>query len=201
MGDFAGKIDVERLVSYSDDLVAVLKDKKDVDKLTQCLEQFKVLKTSCDADSNEARSQLQEYQKKIDEYMQKTEKAKSEVSADAELELLQKELEAELENERVLAEELRVINSEINDLERQRISAEELKQTLKKVEQDELRAQRKLSMYACVTNIIPNFDDHSKISGHIVDRDKRRVEKFEVDPTEVSTFDTCQSIWNMVNLR
>uniref|UniRef100_A0A2P2K1X2 Uncharacterized protein MANES_09G110000 n=1 Tax=Rhizophora mucronata TaxID=61149 RepID=A0A2P2K1X2_RHIMU len=59
MGDFAGKIDVERLVSYSDDLVAVLKDKKDVDKLTQCLEQFKVLKTSCDADSNEARSQLQ----------------------------------------------------------------------------------------------------------------------------------------------
>ncbi|KAJ6750381.1 hypothetical protein OIU85_000960 [Salix viminalis] len=53
---------------------------------------------------------------------------------------------------------------------------------LKKDEKEELRAQRMLSMYASVTNIIPDLDDHSKISGHIVHRDNKAVEKFEFDP-------------------
>lgn len=48
-----------------------------------------------------------EYQKKIDSCKRKTEEAKSAVTADAELDLLEKELEEELRRERLLGEELR----------------------------------------------------------------------------------------------
>ncbi|CAN1820562.1 Kinetochore protein SPC24 homolog [Linum perenne] len=96
-----------------------------------------------------------------------------------------------------------VINSQIGDLERQRVSIEEQKQASKKLDREELRAQKKLSMYASVTNIIPELDDRSTISGltDIVDREKRMVEKFELDSTEMSPFETCDSIWKMINLR
>ncbi|KAF2306466.1 hypothetical protein GH714_018350 [Hevea brasiliensis] len=97
MGDSSGKIDVDKLISYSDDLVAVLKEKRDINILTQCLDKSKALRSSCDADFNEARTLLEDHQKKIDECKQKTEKAKLEVPADAELDLLQKELDAEHE--------------------------------------------------------------------------------------------------------
>ncbi|KDP22844.1 hypothetical protein JCGZ_00431 [Jatropha curcas] len=201
MGDTSRKLDTDKIISYSDDLVAVLKEKRDINALTQLLDQSKGLRSSCDAEFTDGRSLLEDYQKKIDECKQKTEKAKLEVPADADLDILQKELEAENEKERLLMEELRVINNEINDLERQRIAIEEQKLTMKKLEQEQIRAQSKLSMYACVTNIIPNLDDHSKISGHIVDRDKKKVEKFEFDPSNMAAFDTCQSIWKMINQR
>ncbi|KAJ8753835.1 hypothetical protein K2173_000089 [Erythroxylum novogranatense] len=201
MGDLSGKIDLEKLISYSDDLVAVLKDRKDIKNLTHCLEHFKILSSSSNSEYDDVFFQLQDYEKKIDEWKQKTEKAESEVGVDGEPEIVKKELEAELEKERALMEELRVINDQINDLERQRICFEAQKQHLKKLEQDELRLQRKLSMYASVTNVIPNLDDRSKISGHIVDRDKKKVEMFEFDPSEMSAFDTCQTIWKMINLQ
>ncbi|CAI0474821.1 unnamed protein product [Linum tenue] len=35
----------------------------------------------------------------------------------------------------------------------------------------------------------------------IVDRDKRMVEKFELDPTESTPFETCESIWKLINHR
>lgn len=108
-------------------------------------------------------------------------------------------MEAELQKEAALMDELRVINNEISDLECQRVSFEERKRNMKKNEKDELRAQRMLSMYASVTNIIPDLDDHSKISGHIVHRDNKAVEKFEFDPTKISSFEICQSIWEMIN--
>jgi len=110
--------------------------------------------------------------------------------------------------------------------------------------------RRMLSMYASVTNIIPDLDDHSKISGRIlyitidshgfpfvlffycveilssyrvpffqvqccllivegclslilvidiVHRDNKAAEKFEFDPTKISSFEICQSIWEMIN--
>ncbi|THG12550.1 hypothetical protein TEA_000029 [Camellia sinensis var. sinensis] len=58
-----------------------------------------------------------------------------------------------------------VITNEISDLENQRASVEERREILRKLEQDEMRAQMKLSMYASVTNIIPNLHENSKISG------------------------------------
>lgn len=48
-----------------------------------------------------------DYQKKIDVCKKKTEEAKSEVAADAEIDLLQKELEVEIEKEHLLMDELR----------------------------------------------------------------------------------------------
>ncbi|CAK7343788.1 unnamed protein product [Dovyalis caffra] len=193
MGDFSVRIDVEKLISFSDDLVAILKDQRDINNLTHCLEQSKSLKSSSDAEFNDTKTLIEgaDYEKKVEACKKKTEKAKSEVVSDAEMKTLQQELEAELEKEPV--------NNEISDLERKRISFDEQKQTVKKHEKDELRAQRMLSMYASVTNLIPELDDHSKISGHIVDRDKRAFEKFEFDPTEMSPFDTCQSIWKMID--
>ncbi|GMP85982.1 hypothetical protein CsSME_00038944 [Camellia sinensis var. sinensis] len=93
-----------------------------------------------------------------------------------------------------------VITNEISDLENQRASVEERREILRKLEQDEMRAQMKLSMYASVTNIIPNLHENSKISGHIVKRDRKAVEKFEFDPSEATAFDTCNNIWNMISL-
>ncbi|XP_052209273.1 kinetochore protein SPC24 homolog, partial [Diospyros lotus] len=189
----------------------------------------------------------------------KAEEAKSEIAADAEMDVLQDELEEELQRERLLREDifLNIINTEIINeisvLERQRVSVEEERQTLKKLEQDELRAHNlvsilsvcigyiysikyilkssfgldgwnslktiifhpriqeisnflmscimNLSMYASVTKIIPNLDDHSKISGHTVERDKKVVEKFEFNPEDATAFDTCNSIWKMISLK
>ncbi|KAJ9180533.1 hypothetical protein P3X46_008761 [Hevea brasiliensis] len=107
MGDFSGKIDVEKVISYGNDLVALLKEKRDINILTQWLDKSKSLRSSCDVEFNEARTLLEDYQRKIDECKQKTEKAKLEVPAESELDCLQKELEAEQEKERLLMEELR----------------------------------------------------------------------------------------------
>ncbi|KAK4582329.1 hypothetical protein RGQ29_025491 [Quercus rubra] len=199
MGDSSKNVDVEQLIAYSDDLVRVLKDKRDINSFTQCLEHSKSLRSSCDSDFNQLQSSLQDYQKKIDVCKKKTEEAKSEVAADAEIDLLQKELEVEMEKEHSLMDELRRINNEISDLELQSIPIQERRQALKKLEQDEMRAERMLSLYASVTNIIPNLDDQSKISGHIVDREKKVVERFEFDLTKIDPVDACNGIWKMIS--
>ncbi|KAE9447588.1 hypothetical protein C3L33_20513, partial [Rhododendron williamsianum] len=93
-----------------------------------------------------------------------------------------------------------VITNEIGDLEHQGVSVEERRLLLKTLEQEELRTQMKLSMYASVSSIIPNLEDHSKISGHVVQRDKKVVEMFEFDPLKATSFDYCNSIWEMVGL-
>ncbi|KAJ0088997.1 hypothetical protein Patl1_31411 [Pistacia atlantica] len=192
MGDMPRKIDVEKLISYSNDLVEVLKDKKDLNGLTQCLDHSKSLHSSCEADFNSVLNSIQDYEKKIEVCKQKTERAKSQVAAEAEVGHLQNELEEELEKE--------PISNEIKDLEHQRIAIEEQKRACKKSAQGELRAQMKLSMYASVTNIIPNLDDQSKISGYIVDRDKNVIKKFKYDPAKQTTHDTCDNIWKTINL-
>lgn len=198
MGDSA-KIDPEKSISFGNDLVEVLKDKRDVNNLNQCLQHSKAIQSHCDSDAQEVQRLLQEYQEKIDACKKKAEQVKSEVADGAELEHLQKELKEELERERELKDELRAISDEINELDRQRVSIEERKQALKKLEQDELKEQRKLSMYASVTNLIPNLEDQSRISGHIVDKEKKVVEKFEFDATKMAAFDACDSIWKMID--
>ncbi|EOY07106.1 PREDICTED: radixin [Theobroma cacao] len=199
MGESSRMIDVEKLISYSDDLVEVLKDKRDVNNLTQCLQHLNDLHSHCDSDSKEVHRLLQEYEEKIEACKKKTEQAKSEVADGAEMESLQKELKQELEKERELMEELRAIGNEISELDRQRVSIEERKQKLRKFEQDKLKEQRKLSMYASITNIIPDLEDKSRISGHIVDRDRKLVEKFEFDPSKMTASDVCDRIWKMIN--
>lgn len=59
MGELSRKVDVDKLISYSDDLVEFLKDKRDVNNLTQCLDNFKSLQSSCDDDFNEVQIAIQ----------------------------------------------------------------------------------------------------------------------------------------------
>ncbi|CAL0328309.1 unnamed protein product [Lupinus luteus] len=171
MGEWSSRnnnIDVDNLISYSDDLVKVLQDQHDVTNLTHTLKRTVSLSSTCDSDFNHLHSLLQDYQKKIDACKQKTEEARRGTAADEELDRLQRELEEELEKERLLKEEFRAISNEFIDLERQWASSQAQKKTSLKIEKDKRRAQMLLSMYASVTNIVPNIDDPSKISGRIL---------------------------------
>ncbi|TYI62897.1 hypothetical protein E1A91_D10G280000v1 [Gossypium mustelinum] len=94
MGEPTRMIDVEKLISYSDDPV-------------ECFQHFNDLRSHCDADSNEVHRLLREYEEKIEACKKKTEQAKLEVADGAEMEYLQKEYQEELEKERGLEEELR----------------------------------------------------------------------------------------------
>ncbi|KAI6678414.1 hypothetical protein NL676_039210 [Syzygium grande] len=183
MGDLSRNIDLQKLVSYSDDLAHVLRDDKGAANLAQCLRHSGALRSSCDADLAGLRSSLLEYGEKIDACKKKTQAVRSEVAGDVDIDQLEKELQEELKKEQLSF----------------RISIEERKQALKKLEQHERREQMSLSMYASVTNIIPNLGDGSKISGYIVDREKRVVDRFEFDSTKMTAFDTCTNIWRMIS--
>ncbi|KAE9622251.1 hypothetical protein Lalb_Chr01g0023271 [Lupinus albus] len=187
-------IDVDKLISYSDDLVKVLQDQHDVTNLTHTLKRTVSLSSTSHSDFNHLHSLLQDYQKKIDECKQKTEEARCGTTTDAELDLLQRELEEELEKERLLKED-----NEFIDLEQQWASVQEQKKTSLKIEKDKLRAQMLLSMYASVTNIVPNLDDQSKISGYILEKDKNVVDNFEYDSSKMPTQDVCNDIWNKIS--
>ncbi|MCL7031176.1 hypothetical protein MKW94_008577 [Papaver nudicaule] len=107
MGETATTIGVSGLISYCDDLVRVLKNKKDIDNVVQCTDNVKLLQSSCDRDFCEVQNSLAGYQKKIDECQQRINDAKSEVVNDAELDSLQKEYEEEVNRESSLHRELR----------------------------------------------------------------------------------------------
>ncbi|KAG9155906.1 hypothetical protein Leryth_004148, partial [Lithospermum erythrorhizon] len=139
------------------------------------------------------------YQKKIDMCKQKIAEAKYEEATDAELDLLQKELDDELKREGLLRDELRATTNVIDNLESQRVSIEERWLTLKKLEKADKRAEMKLSMYASVTRIIPNLEDKSIISGHIVEKNKKVVEKFEFESSKMTDYNTCNNIWKMID--
>ncbi|PON42502.1 hypothetical protein PanWU01x14_281440 [Parasponia andersonii] len=107
MGDISKNMEMDKVISYGNDLVRVLKDKRDTTSLTQYFDHFKALRSSSDSDFNELKSLLQDYENKIAACKQKTEAAKSEVVPDEELDLLIKELEEERDRECLLLEELR----------------------------------------------------------------------------------------------
>ncbi|KAI3680541.1 hypothetical protein L6452_35313 [Arctium lappa] len=122
MAEISRKFDVEKLISYSDDLVKLLKDEKDINDLNHCVEKSDALRSRCRSDHAGVQSSLE------------------------------------------------AITNQIKDLEEQRSSIEERRQVLKKLKQDEAKAQMTLSMYASVTRIIPDLNDKSKISGRILCR-------------------------------
>ncbi|KAM3361300.1 kinetochore protein SPC24 [Capsicum galapagoense] len=200
MVDGSNKVDVDKLMSFSKDLVQFLKQDKDGSFLKQCIDQSNSIQSHCNTQYQALNTSIQEYEGKINACKQRTTEAESEAAADAEIDKLQKEFEQEIKREKLLREELRFITDEINGLDHQRASIEEQRKLLKKLEQDQLRAEMKLSLYASVTSIIPDSDDQSKISGHIVERDKKVVENFEFDPSKLTAFDICNNIWKMINL-
>ncbi|XXG60841.1 hypothetical protein AAC387_Pa04g2654 [Persea americana] len=200
MSDSSRKMDADRLLSFSDDLIQVLKNRKDINALMRSLDDAKKLRSSADAELSDLHDQLNSYQKRINACKQNIEEAETEVVADAELDRLQYELEEVIQEQQSIHQQLRVINKEIVDLECQRVSVEERKGTLMKAEKDEMRQQKKLSMYASVTNIIPDLVDKTRISGQIVDRDKKMVEKFDFDPTKTSAVEISGTLWKLMDL-
>lgn len=200
--DSSRNFDVDQLISIGNDLTKVLQDPandRDLNILSQCLHHTLSVSSSSHSDLNEVLSSFQDYQKKIDSHQQKIEHARSETAADADLELLQRELDEELEKERLLNEEFRVISNEFDDLEQQQISVREQKKKLLKIEQEKQRTRMLLSMYASVTNIVPNLDDQSKISGYIVEKEKNAAEKFEYDTSQLTILDVCNDIWKTIS--
>ncbi|CAO2820147.1 unnamed protein product [Amaranthus hypochondriacus] len=91
-----------------------------------------------------------------------------------------------------------VIVDKINDLDNQQLSIEEHNQRLKKLKADLEKDEKILSFYASVTNILPGEENQSKISGYIVEHNKKPVEKFEFDLQQESSFDICNKTWKMI---
>jgi len=197
MGDLNVKVDIQKLLSLGDDLIEVLNIKKDAESLMQSMEGQKILRAATQEDAQEVQATLEEYQKRITLCKENIDKTKSETVADAEIEHLQNELEEKLQRESLLCEELREVHEELDGLEHQRTSMEERKELVKKREKDLLRAQNLLSMCASVTKIIPNLDDQTMISGFVVDRNKKRAEKFELE-TSLPPYESSNRLWEMV---
>ncbi|CAL5192360.1 unnamed protein product [Lathyrus oleraceus] len=199
--NFPENMDPNQLISLSKDVVRVLEDPndRDLNVFSECLQRTFPISSTCDSDLNETASSFQGYQNKIDSHKQKIEDARSKTVADAELELLQRELDEELEKERLFKEEFRAISNEFNDLEQQQISIKEQKKKLLKLEQEKQKEGMLLSMYASVTGIVPNSDNQSKVSGLIIEKGKKAVEKFEYDTSQMTILEVCNDIWKTIS--
>ncbi|XP_056844268.1 kinetochore protein SPC24 homolog [Raphanus sativus] len=200
MGNHSESFDIKDLISYGDDLISLLNAKNGFNVVSQSFEDLKALRFRCDEDFNQTQRSIQDCKKKLAACKKKTEEACSDVSGgDDDLERLQKELDEEMELECKLKDELRVVADELKDLNAQLTSVDEQRQSIKRKERDDLRAEKKLSMYASVTKVIPTVEDPSKISGYMVDREKKVIEKFQFETNKMTAYETCNCIWSIIN--
>ncbi|XP_047069532.1 kinetochore protein SPC24 homolog [Lolium rigidum] len=195
--DAGRRVEVANLLSLGDDLIGVLLDTKDGESLGQAGERALMLRSACRSESGDLELQVKEYQEKINSCKEKIDKAKSETVTDEELNTLQNEMEEKLQSEQQLRQELRALSGELDNLDLQRASIEERKDAVKKKEKDLLKAQSMLSMCVSVTNIMPNFEDRDKISGYIVDKNKKKLDKFEFEKT-MPPVEICDKLWKVV---
>ncbi|XP_047067290.1 kinetochore protein SPC24 homolog [Lolium rigidum] len=194
--DAGRRVEVANLLSLGDDLIGVLLDTKDGESLAQAGERALMLRSVCRSESVDLELQVKEYQEKINSCKEKIDKVKSETVTDEELNTLQNEMEEKLQSEQQLRQELRALSGELDNLDLQRASIEERKDAVKKKEKDLLKAQNTLSMCVSVTNIMPNFEDRDKISGYIVDKNKKKLHKFEFEKT-MPPVEICDKLWKM----
>ncbi|KAG5405589.1 hypothetical protein IGI04_011708 [Brassica rapa subsp. trilocularis] len=157
--------DIQNLISFGDDLISLLNSKNGFDVVSQSFDHSEALHFACDEDFNQIQESIKDCKKK-------TEEAYSDESA--------------------RDDEIELVADELKDLKAQWASTDEKRQSLKRKERDDLRAEKKLSMYACVTKVIPEADvnDPFKISAYMVDREKR-VEKFQLETNEMSAYESC----------
>uniref|UniRef100_A0ACD5YL88 Uncharacterized protein n=3 Tax=Avena sativa TaxID=4498 RepID=A0ACD5YL88_AVESA len=191
------RVDVANILSFGDDLVRVLLDSKDGESLAQACEGAGMLRSACRSESGDLELQVKEYQDKIISCKEKLDKAKSESVTDEELNALQNEMEEKLQSEQQLRQDLRAVSDDLNNLDLQRASVEERKDAVKKKEKDMLKAQSMLSMCVSVTNVMPNFEDKDKISGYVVDKNMKKVDKFEFEKT-MSPVEISDKLWKMI---
>ncbi|KAD0533620.1 hypothetical protein R6Q59_023370 [Mikania micrantha] len=103
----ARKIDVQKLISYSDDLVQFLKTEKDINSLNHCIERSDGIRSRCRSDHAALQTSVQGYHKNIEMCKEKSQVAEAEVASDAEIHMLQKELDDEIQREALLVKDLR----------------------------------------------------------------------------------------------
>ncbi|CAA2969909.1 Hypothetical predicted protein [Olea europaea subsp. europaea] len=107
MGETSRNVDMEELITYSNNLVQILKSDKDINDVKQFLQKSQALQSQTDKDFYHVQKSIQEYEKKVDACKQKAAAAKLKADADEELDLLQKDLEEEEKEEHVLKDEFR----------------------------------------------------------------------------------------------
>ncbi|KAG8054059.1 hypothetical protein GUJ93_ZPchr0001g32798 [Zizania palustris] len=165
-----------------------------------------MLQSACRSESSDLEVQLKEYQEKIKSCKEKIEKANSETISEDKLNTLQKEMEEKLQEEQlhcgnkevdllILLSVNTAVRDELHNLDRERVSIEQRKDVVKKKEKDMMKAQNMLSMCVSVTNIMANFEDQDKISGYIVDKNMKKLDRFEFDKT-MSPVDVCNKLWD-----
>lgn len=195
--DAGSRVDVANLLSLGEDLVGVLLGSKDGEAIARACDGARMLRSACRSESGDLELQVKEYQGKINSCKENLDKAKAETVTDEELNTLQNEMEEKLQGEQQLRQDLRAVSDELDNLDRQRTSIEERKDAVKKKEKDMLKAQSMLSMCVSVTNIMPNFEDQEKISGYIVDKNMKKLDKFEFEKT-LSPVEICDKLWKMI---
>ncbi|KAF3532472.1 hypothetical protein DY000_02036338, partial [Brassica cretica] len=135
--------DIKDLISYGDDLINLPNSKNGFGVVSQSFDHSKALHFACDEDFNQIQESFKDCKKKLEACKKKTEEAYSDESSG---------------------------DDDIEHLNAQWTSVDEKRQSLKSKDREDLRAEKKLSMYACVTKVIPEADvnDPSKISGCIL---------------------------------
>ncbi|KAK8944742.1 hypothetical protein KSP39_PZI008037 [Platanthera zijinensis] len=198
MGDTSERMDIETLFSLANDLTNLLNDGKDGDNLMQCLENAKSLRSFCEINAHENNVSLEECQKRINGFKEKIENVEGEGLTDSEIVDLQTQLEKKMQMEYLLREGLREVSDLLGDLEQQRVSLEKRWQLANHREKDLQKSQDSLSMCASITGIIPDSTDKKKISGFSVERGKKKVERFKIDPG-MPPFQVCDALWKMAD--
>ncbi|KAH0944065.1 hypothetical protein HID58_003702 [Brassica napus] len=179
MGNLSESFDIEDLMSYGDDLISLLNAKNGFEVVSQSFEDLKALRFVCDEDFNQTQRSIQDCKMKLVACKKKTEEAYSDVSCGD--------------------DDVELVAEELKDLNAQWMSVDEQRQSVKRKERDDLRAEKMLSMYASVTKVIPEVEDPSKISGYMVDREKKVIEKFQFETNKMTAYETCNSIWSIIN--
>ncbi|XP_013624161.1 PREDICTED: uncharacterized protein LOC106330179 [Brassica oleracea var. oleracea] len=133
--DLRPHFDIQNLISFGDDLINLLNSKNGFDVVSQSFDHSEALHFACDEDLNRIQESIKDCKKKLEAYKKKADEAYSDVSArDDEIERLQRELDEDMELERKINAERRVVADELKDLKAQWASIDEKRQSLKRKE-------------------------------------------------------------------
>ncbi|XP_049932144.1 kinetochore protein SPC24 homolog isoform X3 [Nymphaea colorata] len=164
MADRTRKLGINDIISFADDLIGILKSRRDVEDLAHVFDSIAELQSSCSRDNFESSINMEDVKQKIDTCRQKIDGQKETIAED-ELKHLQNKLESELQQEQELHQKLRKIMEQIDDFESKKVYIEERKKDLMSVNKEDSRAQSEISLYASVTHVIPDMADKTGISG------------------------------------
>ncbi|KMZ60056.1 hypothetical protein ZOSMA_61G00290 [Zostera marina] len=184
------RMDVEKSLSH--DILHVLKNGKDIDDVSIAIESSQSLLSHCEAECLLTRHELEVYEKKIEAVKKMIREVEQESVSDDD----GRELAEQLQVERSLQQELREIEDKHASSKELAASVDKHNTDLQRKQKDALRSSDLLSMCASVTNIIPDFDDKSRISGYILNGSKSKCERFDLEPS-ISPVELCNKLWKM----